>query len=194
MSNIDWTKIDWADLYPRLLVVAAARLNRLGWRGKFLGPVPGAKTPKDFVHDAIVKTMAGERIWRRDNSLFDHFVGVICSEISHLVRSAENIRTLQADEKIIVIADRQDSPETVAARKIQEQKFFDYLETKKPALRELAQFMLYEPGGAPELAAKLNLSDRELDSLKRALRRATEEFVEAEEALDAQPREMSNGS
>jgi hypothetical protein len=62
MPDFDWTKIDWPDMYPRLLVVAAGRLNRLYWRGKRYGSIPGAKTPKDIVHDAIEKKIAGKRI------------------------------------------------------------------------------------------------------------------------------------
>jgi hypothetical protein len=85
MSGVDWTQVDWDDLYPRLLSVAAGRLNRLSWRGKRFGPIPGAKTPKDIVHDAIVKTMTGQRVWNRKYSLFKHLVGVIYGEISNLV-------------------------------------------------------------------------------------------------------------
>jgi len=82
MSDFDWTKVDWPDMYPRLLLVAARRLNRLYWRGKLYGSVPGATTPKDIVHDATVKTIEGKRIWNQQYSLFSHLVGAIYGEIT----------------------------------------------------------------------------------------------------------------
>jgi hypothetical protein len=178
---IDWTQVDWKDLYPRLVYLAAKKLNRLSWRGRPSGPIPGGTTAKDIVHNAIVKTMSGQRIWNRDLSLFDHLAGVISSDISQLVSSAENRRTLQADEKIVNIADHMEDPETIAIRKSQEQRFFAYLEEKKPALRQLAETILYSQVTGTELAVQLNLSIREVDSLKRALRRATEDFLNGEE-------------
>jgi hypothetical protein len=142
----------------------------------------------DIVHDAIVKTMSGQRTWNRDHSLFDHLAGAVSSDISQLVNSAENKRTVQADdEKILHIADHMEDPETIAVRKSQEQRFFAYLEARKPAplLRQLAELILYDRGGhTSELAEKLNLSITELDSLTRTLRRATEKFLEEGEQLE----------
>jgi hypothetical protein len=114
MSDIvDWNEVDWDDLYPRVIVVAANKLRRLSWRGKRFGPVPGGKTAEDFVHDAIAKTLGGQREWKGEQhcSLFKHLVGIISSEISHLVTSPENRRTLQADENVIQIADHRQSQE-----------------------------------------------------------------------------------
>lgn len=182
MSNNDWTQIDWSDLYPRLLLFTASKLKRLHWRGRRSGPVPGAKTAKDFVQEAILKTISGERRWNRSYSLFEHLIGVISSEISHLVESMDNRRTLQADENIILIEDHRESPESVAARKSQERRFFDYLDTKNPQLTRLAQAILYDPvRSVAELAADLGLPIDAIDNLKRALRRATDEFLDREE-------------
>jgi hypothetical protein len=178
-NPMDWTRIDWADLYPRLLLVAAGKLNRLSWRGQRFGAIPGGKTATDIVHDAIVKTMSGQRVWnQRQNSLFDHLAGVISSEISHLVQSRENRTTLRVDEKIVQLIDHREDPETIAIRKAQEHQFLIHLEKKKPMLRSLAELLLYDANAAtPDLIAKLNLSLREIESLKKALRRATEDFL-----------------
>jgi hypothetical protein len=160
-------------------------MGRLRWRGIQSGPPPGGKTPEDMVQNAIMKTMAESRTWDRELTPFQHLAGAISSEISALVNSAENQRTLLADEdKVINIADHLDDPETSAIRKSQEQRFFAHLEAKRLALRQLAEMMLYRPASGPmELAAQLNLSIRELDSLKRALKRATEEFLKGEGAI-----------
>jgi hypothetical protein len=117
-------------------------------------------------------------------SLYDHLVGVISSNVSHLVQTAENRRTLRADEKILVIEDAQEDPETAAIRKLQEQKLLSYLENKKPVLRQLAESILNDPAASTtlELAVKFNLSIRETESLKTNLRRATKEFLEQQQA------------
>ena len=74
------------------------------------------------------------------------------------------------------------SPETIALRNREEAKFFAYLEQKRPEMRLLAHFLLYEPvTGSHELATKLNLSISQVESLKRALRRATQEYFQREE-------------
>lgn len=192
-NDVDWTQIDWNDLYPRLLLVAAGMLNRRAWRGKYFGPAPGAPTPHDFVHQAIEETMSGERVWNRDVSLFQHMVGVIRSKISHLSTSQENKVTQREDDKIVQIADYRINPEAAAIRKAQEEAFLAFLEAKKPALRQLAYWMLHEPiRDTPELTVRLNMSVRDVDSLKRALRLATEEYVKAERARDEE-REIGGG-
>ena len=83
-SDFDWTQIDWNDLYPRLLLVAEGKLNRLIWRGARFGPVPGGQTSHDFVQAAIEKTKGGIRAWNPEISIFQHLAGVILSEINHL--------------------------------------------------------------------------------------------------------------
>jgi hypothetical protein len=62
-SDFDWTQIDWNDLYPRLLLVADGKLNRLIWRGTRFGLIPGGQTSHDFVQAAIEKTKRGIRAW-----------------------------------------------------------------------------------------------------------------------------------
>jgi hypothetical protein len=179
-SHIDWTTIDWADLYPRLLLVAAGKLNRLSWRGQRLGAIPGGKTAADIVHDAIVKTMSGQRAWKaQQNSLFDHLAGVISSEISHLVQSPDNRITVRADDNVVQLVNHREDPETIIIRKAQE---LIYLARKKPMLRMLAESILYDANAStPNLMVKLDLSLREVESLKKALRRATEAFLDGED-------------
>jgi DNA-directed RNA polymerase specialized sigma24 family protein len=173
--HVDWTMIDWEDLHPRLLLVATKKLKRLFWRG---GAIPGGKTADDFVQDAIAKTLEWRRPWNGDCTLFKHLVGIISGDISHWVMSAENRRTVRSDEKVIQIKDPRHSPETEAIQRAQVQHFFSFLEGKRPDLRLVAEFMLCDPDGSShKLALKLGLSLTEVDSLKRALRRAIEQFL-----------------
>ena len=90
----------------------------------------------------------------------------------------ENQITRYNDEKVIQIEDHRATPEASAIRKLEEERFLAFLHTKNPKLRTLAFSILHDPVrlGSLELATKLNLSICQVDSLKRALRRATEEF------------------
>jgi hypothetical protein len=185
--EFDWARIDWNDVYPRLLLVAEGKLNRLAWRGSRFGPIPGAQTSHDFVQAAIEKTKGGIRVWNREISIFQHLVGIILSDINHLANSMENQITHCHDEKVIPIEDHRATPEASAIRKSQEEAFLSFLQAKNPKLRILALSMLYDPIrlGSLELATKLNLPICRVDSLKRALRRATEEFLKNEHELAA---------
>jgi hypothetical protein len=184
-GDFDWTQIDWNDLYPRLLLVAEGKLNRLIWRGTRFGPIPGGQTSHDFVQTAIEKTKRGIRRWNPEVSIFQHLAGIILSDINHLVNSTENQITQSTDEKVIPIEDHRATPEASAIRRSQEETFLAFLQGKNPALRTLAFSILHDPVrlGSLELATKLNLSICQLDSLKRAPRRATEQFLKAEHEL-----------
>jgi len=185
--DFDWTQIDWNDLYPRLLLVAEGKLNRLIWRGTRFGPIPGGQTSHDFVQAAIEKTKRGIRIWNPEISIFQHLAGIILSDINHLANSIENQVTYCNDEKVIPIEDHRATPEASAIRRSQEEAFLAFLHAKNPKLRILAFSILHDPVrlGSLELATKLNLSIYQIDSLKRALRRATEEFLKNEYGLAA---------
>jgi hypothetical protein len=187
-SDFDWTQIDWNDLYPRLLLVAEGKLNRLTWRGARFGTVPGAQTSHDFVQAAIEKSKGGIRAWNPEISIFQHLAGVILSDINHLANSMENQIPHYDDEKVIPIEDHRATPEASAIRSSQEEAFLAFLHAKNPKLRILAFSILHDPVrlGSFELATKLNLSICQLDSLKRALRRASEEFLKTEHELAAE--------
>jgi hypothetical protein len=192
-SDFDWTQINWNDLYPRLLLVAEGKLNRLIWRGTRFGPIPGGQTSHDFVQAAIEKTTRGIRAWNPDISIFQHLAGVVLSDINHLANSVENQTIHHDDEKVIPIEDHRATPEAAAIRRSQEESFLAFLHAKNPKLRILAFSILHDPVrlGGLELATKLNLSICQVDSLKRALRRATEEFHKNEQELAAgQPTTM----
>ena len=109
---------------------------------------------------------------------------MILSDINHLANSSENQITRFDDQKVIQIEDHRATPEASAIRKSQEETFLAFLHEKNPNLRILASSILHDPArsGSLELATKLSLSICEVDSLKRALRRATEEFLRNEQA------------
>ena len=50
--GIDWNKVDWFDLVPRLVLIASHRL-------KIVGLDTSTISANDIVHDAILKTING---------------------------------------------------------------------------------------------------------------------------------------
>src|SRR5262245_33436415 len=126
-SDFDWTQIDWNDLYPRLLLVAEGKLNRLIWRGMRFGPIPGGHTSYDFVQAAIEKTKEGIRAWNPEISIFQHLAGVILSDINHLANSVENQITHLNDEKVIQIEDHRATREASDISKSKEETFLVFL-------------------------------------------------------------------
>jgi hypothetical protein len=180
----DWTSVNWNDLYPRLLAYAARKLDRLSWRGQRSGAVPGARQAQDFVQDAIEKTITGKRKWNsQEIALFDFLVGVISSEINHLVVSPDNTRVLGCEQDgIIRIVDHRSDPETNTIRNDHERAFLAFLAAKSSALLSLAQLILHEPGAieTSSLAKRLNLSTEQVKTLKKSLQRAAREFLENE--------------
>jgi hypothetical protein len=178
-----WTEIDWDDVYPRLLVVARGKLQRLTWRGRIGGAVPGAPTEQDLAQMAVLKTIDGRRRWKREVSLFQHLADVISSDINHLATSKENQTTLEVDDTVVQIEDYRMTPEAEVIRKTQEESFLVFLEARNPSLRQLAELILHESlRSTSEFSVKLNLSISQVESLKTALRRATKEYLERPES------------
>jgi hypothetical protein len=192
-DSVDWTEIDWEDLYPRLLLFTASKLKRLTWRGKLGGHVPGMPTEYDFVQAAVLKTMEGTRRWSQKISLFQHLAGVISSDINHLAMSEDNKTTAHADDTIVQIEDYRPTPEAVVLRKKDEEHFFAYLEAKRPALKQLAHLILHESvRTTDELMARLSLSLRDIESLKKALRRATDAYLETRDDTGGHLKDAAN--
>jgi len=140
--------------------------------------------PADFVQDAIVKTISGQHVWNPDKSLFDHLIGVISGDIWRLAVSKEN-KTTRPDDNVIQIEDHQASAELELVRKGQEQTFLSYLELRQPELRQLAESILRDPvrRNSLELSLKFDWSPTKVESLKRELRRAVDEFIELGDEL-----------
>ena len=189
---INWTEIDWDDLVPRLLLLAMSRLSRMTWRGRRNDMPPGAAEAEDFVNDAIAKTIAGVRVWSRNNcTLFQHLAGVVVSDISHAAEAAENRLTLaasgrsdQADDwPPDTIDDRPDQEERALWRS-EQRRLLGHLDEVDPKLAHMAELILIEDiDGSSELSNRLDCSVAEIGNLRKRLKRALQVFVMAGEEL-----------
>jgi hypothetical protein len=112
------------------------------------------------------------------------FAGVIYSDTNHLAESEENQTTVPADDNNVNIQDYRASSEMLVLRKIQEENFLIFIEIQDPTLRKLAQPILHGAArSTAELTVALNLSIREVERLKKCLRRATNEYMKYEQEL-----------
>lgn len=187
-----WAAVDWDDLVPRLLLLAMSRLSRMTWRGRRNDVPPGAAEAEDFVNDAIAKTIAGVRVWSRDNcTLFQHLAGVVVSDISHAAEAAENRLTLAADGRKEdaggwppdVVDERQDQEERALWRS-EQRRLLGHLDEVDPKLARMAELILVQDiDGSAELSERLGCSTNEVANLRKRMKRALRVFLMAGEGM-----------
>lgn len=87
------------EIVDRLVRFTLSRLKRVGL-GSSRGPIPGGSEPKDFVQEAVRKALAGERAWKNPQtvSLLHFLMGIIRSDISHLVTRLETRTMVRATQ------------------------------------------------------------------------------------------------
>jgi hypothetical protein len=179
-GDVDWAAQDWSDLVPRLYLVAVWRLRRLR---RFL---LRAEEAEDFVNDAIAKTIAGVRIWNRENcTLFQHLAGVIVSDISHAASSLDcRLRVsdqIRSENENIVwppdLADESPSQELVEEWRSLQRRLLDYLKHIDPGMGRMAELIvLQDINATDELSRRLALAPSEVANLRKRLRRAARAY------------------
>lgn len=192
-SSIDgsaWSAVDWDELVPRLLLLAMSRLSRMTWRGRRGAATPGAAEAEDFVNEAIVKTMSGQRVWQKDKStLFQHLAGVVVSDISHAAEAVEN-RLTRADDATESRsedwppdkADQRPDQEQEALWRSEQRRVLGHLDGIDPRLAEMAELILIEDiDGSADLAERLDCSISEVANMRKRMKRALANFLLEEE-------------
>jgi len=169
----DLTRVDWIDLYPRLLLNAEGRIRRLWWsRGRPQG--------QDFVQRAILKALSGERTYDRKKTLFENLCQIISSEISHEIESYDNKNVTSEDQTVVNIGDyRGETPEDTAYYREMVRRYLDFLGSHDPVARDIADLMINRyVTSSGELAVQLGLAVSQVESGKKRLRRLTLIFCE----------------
>ena len=179
---VDWGDVNWSDLIPRLLLYAKGRADRCRWQGKLAGKLPGGRDLHDVVQTAIQKTLAGERNWNREKcTLFQHFRGVIDSEINHLAVGLENRTPHIPDDEIGNIASLKPSPEDETVWIREKNNLLEFLSRKNELCYEIASIMLKDDvSGSIEIAEILSISVEEINNAKKRLRRLISEYKNSE--------------
>ena len=164
----DLSRVDWFDLYPRLLLNAKGRIRRLWWpRDK-----PQAQ---DFVQRAILKALSGDRTYDRKKTLLENLCQIISSEISHETQSYDTKNVTSEDETIVNIEDyRGESPEDTTYYREMVRRYLDFLGSHDRVARDIADLMLNRyVTESEELAIQRGLSVREIENGKKRLGRLT---------------------
>jgi|GEM_PF-1354674 len=181
-----WTAVDWDDLVPRLLLLAMSRLSRMTWRGRRDAVPPGAAEAEDFVNDAIVKTIAGLRVWPKDKcTLFQHLAGVVVSDISHAADAAENKLTRADNTKESTSkgwppdsADERPDQEQQVLWQSEQRRVLGHLDEVDTRLAQMAELILIEDvDSSTELAERLDCSISEVANMRKRLKRALATFL-----------------
>jgi DNA-directed RNA polymerase specialized sigma24 family protein len=185
-SAPDWAQQDWHELVPRLHHVAVSRLAHMIWRGCPRGGSPGPIEALDVVNEAIAKTIAGVRPWRREAcSLFQHLAGVVVQEISHAANSSENRLTRAqrgAAESAVdwppEIADDAPDQEAVALWRSEQRRLLDFLEGIDPRLARMAELQLSrDVCETRELCVALAATPSEVANLRKRMKRAVATYL-----------------
>lgn len=179
---------DVSTLVPRLLLLAMSRLARMTFQGRPGAVPPGAAAAEDFVNDAIAKTMAGVRVWQKENcTLFQHLAGIIVSDISHAANAAENRLNLADDGHQPGgwppdLPDERPGQEERLLWHSEQRRLLGHLDDVDPMLGRMAALMLVEDvDGSVELAGRLDVSVGDVANLKKRLKRAVRAFLLADE-------------
>lgn len=85
---------DWARLYHPLVMYARARCLELRWRKHALQNLPRGHSPETIVHEAVCKSLDGDRDWNHEKypgeNPFWFLLGVIDSIIDGLIKCKEH--------------------------------------------------------------------------------------------------------
>jgi hypothetical protein len=184
---MDWRKIDLEELVNRLTIYAVGRLDRADFSGRRQGAIPGGAEACDLANDALVRTISNVNPWPvNEISLFEHLKDIIDTQIEEMILSEENLESEALTRRVVQLHEFRFTPEEEAARAQLEQNFLEYLESKRPALRHLAEIILKSPSKSrsADLAVTMNISINDVETLKRALRRATKQFKSLNDAFE----------
>jgi RNA polymerase sigma factor (sigma-70 family) len=189
----DFRWIDWEDLYPRLLLATEGRLRRIWWRGRPLPSASRGLQAEDFVQQAIESALTRRRTWDPTRNLFQNLWQIISSDISHTVESYENRNVdSQEDSPVINLRDFRQSPEDVAIYNDQVKSLLSFLEERDPDAKQVAALILSDVTKSMELALQLELSVKEIENIKKRLRRLCRLYREEHEFKQLVPSKMTS--
>jgi hypothetical protein len=173
----DFERVDWKDVYPRLLLATVGRLRRLRWHRAC------EMQATDFVQTAIEKAMSRQRSWDPDRSLFQNLWQVVSSEVSHAALSYENKNLKHIDENVVQIIDCRENPEDTTSYRSEVDHLLNYLRCHDPDSASIADLILN--GGITksiELSVQLKRPVHEIQNIKKRLRRHCHRCQQKQEA------------
>ena len=178
----DFRDVPWNDMVRRLLLYAGSLVAQTG-------RLPGGVTAEDLVQTAITKTLNGTRVWNLDRvSLLGQLMGIIRSDFSHAVMSAESnwlVRTrsgtydeIAPDYDRAKLLNENVSPEDQAAANEAVKAIRDHMRKTDADLSALLELIVNDVTTAVEQADQLNTTLAKVYELRRRLRRVTSSYLE----------------
>lgn len=181
----------WEETAPKLAYYALQKIKSRYWLGIFGGSTPAATEAEDIVMKSIKKILDGQRRWepKQHPDLFKFLLGVIDSEISHLVESWENRSFLREESLVGYCSDEEtadfwqtvpDQHPTIEAKLINQEmeekseKFFlEFYESVQdsPKLQSILDSIFEGHIKRADIAKNIGITVREFDNLKKQLRR-----------------------
>jgi hypothetical protein len=172
----DFGRVDWKDIYPRLLLATVERLRRSRWR-------PACEMhATDFVQTAIEKAMSRQRSWNPNLSLFQNLWQVVSSDLNHAAVSFDNKNFDPIDQTIVQLSDRRENPEDTAIYRSQLDHLLSYLHSHDPEVANIASLILN--GGSTKsrnLSIQLKRPVHEIENIKKRLRRHCQKYQREQE-------------
>lgn len=187
-------KADWDTLLPQLLAYTRWKLKELTWRGSKSGTIPGSKEPMDFIQEAIMKALHGQRLWVQERvDLLTFLKGIISSDINNLVEKSENkleIRATLAEEETNAftvdisglesdpVSPFYGSPYIHYEQKETRDRILSKLQEDKIAYA-VVRLVIDEGIDRPkQIAERLNIDIKDVFNAKKRLRRLRQDIIE----------------
>jgi hypothetical protein len=172
----DFGRVDWKDVYPRLLLATVGRLRRSRWRRAC------EMQATDFVQTAIEKAMSRQRSWDPNRSLFQNLWQVVSSEVSHAAVSYDNKNLSPVDETVVQISDGRENPEDTAIYRSQVENLLTYLRYHDAEAASIANLILNAGiTQSFELSVRLRRPMHEIENIKKRLRRHCQKYQQEQE-------------
>jgi hypothetical protein len=172
----DFRRVDWEDVYPRLLLATVARLRRSRWHRAC------EMHATDFIQTAIEKAMTRQRNWDRNRSLFQNLWQVVSSEVNHAAVSYENKNFNPIDEAIINVIDYRENPEDTAIHRSEIHYLLNYLRSHDADVARIADLMLnHGITSSIELSVRVERPVHEIENIKKRLRRHCHRYLQEQE-------------
>ena len=172
----DFRRVDWKDVYPRLLLATVGRLRRSRWRRAC------EMHATDFVQTAIEKAMSRQRSWDPSRSLFQNLWQIVSSEVHHEAVSYGNKNLNPVDETVVQLRDCRENPEDTAIYRSQVDHILNYLRSHDADAASIANLILnFEITKSIELSVQLKRPVHEIENIKKRLRRYCQKYQQDQE-------------
>jgi hypothetical protein len=137
----------------------------------------------DFVQTAIEKAMSRQRSWDPNRSLFQNLWQIVSSEVNHAAVSYENTNLEHLDETVVRVIDCRQNPEDITSYRSEIDHLLNYIRSYDADAASVANLILNVGiTKSIELSVELKRPVREIENIKKRLRRHCQLYEQKQEA------------